>query len=67
MGHRKKDETNAYYKDYEDYIARLSKSDCCLEARQDKLFPYTLQVCINSRDVLEEFITKFAKILIEEE
>ncbi|MTJ10743.1 hypothetical protein FJR04_24240 [Anabaena sp. UHCC 0204] len=48
----------------------LDTSKCCLkiglkDESKDKLFPYTLQVCINSTEVLEEFIHHFAKILME--
>ncbi|MBD2691060.1 hypothetical protein [Anabaena catenula] len=32
---------------------------------EDNLFPYMSQVCITSKEVLEEFITHFAKILME--
>ncbi|MTJ22325.1 MULTISPECIES: hypothetical protein [Dolichospermum] len=36
-----------------------------IDLLEDKLFPYTYQVCISSGEVLEEFITYFAKILME--
>ncbi|MBS9382796.1 MAG: hypothetical protein HEQ24_00545 [Dolichospermum sp. BR01] len=36
-----------------------------IDLLEDKLFPYTYQVCISSSEVLEEFITYFAKILME--
>lgn len=50
----------------------LDKSDCCLKIAKgdigkDKLFNYAYQVAINSREVLEEFITYFAKILMEQQ
>ncbi|MBW4451470.1 MAG: hypothetical protein KME55_01655 [Nostoc indistinguendum CM1-VF10] len=50
----------------------LDNSDCCLnigkgDIGKDKLFNYAYQVAINSREVLEEFITYFAKILMEQQ
>lgn len=33
---------------------------------EDKLFPYTWQTCINSVEVLEEYLTYFAKIIMEQ-
>ncbi|MBW4428569.1 MAG: hypothetical protein KME50_30120 [Nostoc desertorum CM1-VF14] len=50
----------------------LDNSDCCLnigkgDIGKDKLFNYAYQVAINSRGVLEEFITYFAKILMEQQ
>ncbi|MEH1935994.1 MAG: hypothetical protein V7L14_20320 [Nostoc sp.] len=47
----------------------LDKSDCCLKIAKgdigkDKLFNYAYQVAINSREVLEEFLAYFAKILM---
>ncbi|QLE40209.1 hypothetical protein FD723_06900 [Nostoc sp. C052] len=50
----------------------LDNSDCCLkigkgDIGKDKLFNYAYQVAINSREVLEEFITFFAKILMEQQ
>jgi hypothetical protein len=63
--------------DYEYYLARssifleefspntLSDSDSYLVLSEDKLFPYTWQVCISSSEVLQEFISHFGKILIE--
>lgn len=38
---------------------------CYLVISDDKLFPYTRQVSINHREVLEEFISYFTKILME--
>ncbi|MCC5648602.1 hypothetical protein LC609_01890 [Nostoc sp. XA013] len=50
----------------------LDNSDCCLnigkgDIGKDKLFNYAYQVAINSKEVLEEFITYFAKILMEQQ
>jgi len=46
-------------------IEALSDNSSYLILTEDKLFPYTWQVCISSREVLEEFLSYFAKILIE--
>ncbi len=43
----------------------LSDSDSYLVLSEDKLFPYTWQVCISSGEVLEEFLGHFGKILME--
>ncbi|MBD2727127.1 hypothetical protein H6G96_12480 [Nostoc sp. FACHB-892] len=50
----------------------LDNSDCCLnigkgDIGKDKLFNYAYQVAINSKEVLEEFIIYFAKILMEQQ
>jgi len=45
----------------------LSDRDTYLIANYDKLFPGTWQVSISSREVLEEFLSQFAKILMEEQ
>jgi hypothetical protein len=50
----------------------LDNSDCCLkigkgDIGKDKLFNYAYQVIINSREVLEEYLTYFAKILMEQQ
>jgi DNA-binding CsgD family transcriptional regulator len=42
----------------------LSASNSYLVLREDKRFSYTLQICISSREVLQEFIDHFGKILI---
>ncbi|QSJ19816.1 hypothetical protein JYQ62_14570 [Nostoc sp. UHCC 0702] len=53
----------------------LDQSSCCLKVgindtgkdiSKDTLFPYTLQVCLNSSEILEEFLSYFAKILMEQ-
>lgn len=46
-------------------VDTISDSDSYLVFSEDKLFPYTWQVSINSSEVLEEFIDYFAKILME--
>jgi hypothetical protein len=46
-------------------INSLGSNDCYLVINEDKLFPYTLQVCISSREILEEFIHYFGGILME--
>ena len=45
----------------------LSDTDTYLVVNYDKLFPGTWQVFISSREVLEEFLSHFAKILMEEQ
>ncbi|MEH2322120.1 MAG: hypothetical protein V7K32_00665 [Nostoc sp.] len=50
----------------------LDNSDCCLkigkdDISKDKLFNYAYQVAINSKEILEEFVTYFAKILMEQQ
>jgi len=42
----------------------LSASNSYLVLREDKRFSYTLQICISSSEVLQEFIDHFGKILI---
>jgi hypothetical protein len=46
-------------------IEVLSNNQSYLILQEDKLFPYTWQTCISSKEVLEEFISYFAKILME--
>jgi hypothetical protein len=46
-------------------VNSLGSQDCYLSINEDKLFPYTLQVCISSREILEEFIHYFGEILME--
>jgi hypothetical protein len=48
-------------------IKKWGENSCymVIDLLEDKLFPYTYQVCISSSEVLEEFITYFAKILME--
>ena len=48
-------------------IEAISDNSSYLILREDKLFPYTRQVSINSSEVLEEFIVHFAKILMEQQ
>ncbi|AFZ15227.1 hypothetical protein Cri9333_4444 [Crinalium epipsammum PCC 9333] len=45
---------------------QLGSSDNYLILMEDKLFPYTWQVCITSSEVLNEFLAYFAKILMEQ-
>ncbi|ALF53182.1 hypothetical protein ACX27_10530 [Nostoc piscinale CENA21] len=47
-------------------IKSMGSSDYYLLFHDDKLFPYTWQVCISSKEVLEEFISYFAKIILEQ-
>lgn len=47
-------------------LGLISNTDSYLTLREDKLFPYAWQVCINSKEVLEEFIIQFAKVLMEQ-
>lgn len=47
-------------------ISNLEISDYYLAINDDKLFPYAGQVCISSSELLEEFISYFAKILLEQ-
>jgi hypothetical protein len=47
----------------------LDKSDCCLKIAKgdigkDKLFNYAYQVSVNSREILEEFLSYFVKVLM---
>jgi hypothetical protein len=62
------------YDDYEEAVSmeaddfkleQLGESSSYLILYEDKLFPYTDQVCISYSEILEEFITYFAKILME--
>jgi hypothetical protein len=46
-------------------IQALSDNQSYIILQKDKLFPYTWQASISSKEVLEEFITYFAKILME--
>jgi hypothetical protein len=46
-------------------LKSLGESSSYLILYEDKLFPYMTQVCITSIEVLEEFISYFAKILME--
>ncbi|MEH2238996.1 hypothetical protein [Nostoc sp.] len=48
-------------------IEELGSINSYLVIEEDKLFPYTWQVCISSREVLEEFFGCFAKILMEKQ
>lgn len=45
--------------------ANMADKNSYLILEEDKLFPYTWQAIINSVVVLEEFLTYFAKILME--
>ncbi|BAY38546.1 hypothetical protein NIES2111_28940 [Nostoc sp. NIES-2111] len=47
-------------------ITSLASSNSYLVINDDSLFPYSWQVCITSSEVLKEFISYFAKILMEE-
>ncbi|HAA26383.1 MAG TPA: hypothetical protein DCE56_00275 [Cyanobacteria bacterium UBA8553] len=42
----------------------LSDSNSYLVLGEDKRFSYTWQICINSSEILQEFIDHFGKILI---
>lgn len=46
-------------------VNSLGSQDCYLIINEDKLFSYTLQVCISSKEILEEFIRYFGEILME--
>ncbi len=46
-------------------IEAVSDNSSYLILSEDKLFPYALQVCITSKEVLEEFLGYFVKILME--
>jgi hypothetical protein len=46
-------------------VNSLGSHDCYLVINEDKLFPDTLQLCISSREILEEFIRYFGEILME--
>lgn len=48
-------------------INNLGGSNCYLVINDDKLFPYSWQVCITSSEVLKEFLGYFAKILMEQQ
>ena len=47
-------------------IEHLGDSSSYLAISEDKLFPYAGQVCITSREALEEFLNHFAKIIMEQ-
>lgn len=47
-------------------VNNLSDKDSYLVLQEDTLFPYMWQVSISSRDVLEEFIDFFGKVLMKE-
>ncbi|MFB2968057.1 hypothetical protein ACE1CD_03715 [Aerosakkonema sp. BLCC-F183] len=50
-----------------EFMRLMKESDCCLVIiGQDQLFHYTWQVGINSKEVLEEFLGYFGKILMEQ-
>ncbi|MBW4561177.1 MAG: hypothetical protein KME32_08440 [Mojavia pulchra JT2-VF2] len=48
-------------------IEHLGDISSYLIIHEDKLFPYAWQVCIGYKEVLEEFISYFAKILMEQQ
>ncbi|MEH2074627.1 MAG: hypothetical protein V7K57_09580 [Nostoc sp.] len=48
-------------------ITSFGDSNCYLVINDDKLFPYSWQVCITSSEVLKEFLGYFAKILMEQQ
>ncbi|MEH2215670.1 MULTISPECIES: hypothetical protein [unclassified Nostoc] len=48
-------------------ITSLGSSNCYLVINDDKLFPYSWQVCITSSEVLKEFLGYFGKILMEQQ
>ncbi|MBH8564811.1 hypothetical protein I8748_21940 [Nostoc sp. CENA67] len=48
-------------------IKEIAIKDSYIILNDDKLFPYTWQACLNSSEVLEEFLSYFAKILMEQQ
>ncbi|MEQ9622393.1 helix-turn-helix transcriptional regulator [Coleofasciculus chthonoplastes] len=46
-------------------VNSLGSHNCYLVINENQLFPDTLQVCITSREILEEFIRYFGEILME--
>ncbi|MBE9224662.1 hypothetical protein IQ264_04150 [Phormidium sp. LEGE 05292] len=48
-------------------IEKFAASQTYLILTEDKLFPYVWQVSISSKEVLREFITSFARILMEQQ
>ncbi|MGB3508715.1 MAG: hypothetical protein WBA93_05630 [Microcoleaceae cyanobacterium] len=44
----------------------LADKDTYIILDEDKLFPYTWQTCINSGEVLEEYLSYFVKIIMEQ-
>lgn len=48
-------------------ITNLGGSNSYLVINDDKLFPYSWQVCITSSEVLKEFLGYFGKILMEQQ
>jgi hypothetical protein len=57
---------HANYVEYELHPG-LEERGICIRLNEDQLFPYTWQAHIKSREVLEEFISYFAKILMEQQ
>ncbi|HEY9693262.1 MAG TPA: hypothetical protein V6D15_13705 [Oculatellaceae cyanobacterium] len=55
-----------YYYSHNEYFYILGENKCCLSIDNDSLFPYAWQVCISSKEILEEFIGYFTSILIGE-
>lgn len=51
--------------DLETYLETWADSSSYLLIQEDKLFPYAWQVSISSREVLEDFLGHFAKIIME--
>ncbi|WP_353929349.1 hypothetical protein WJM97_13585 [Okeanomitos corallinicola TIOX110] len=48
------------------YIDDLNKNNSCIPFYSNHLFTYTWQASITSKELLEEFISYFAKILMEQ-
>lgn len=48
-------------------IEELGESNSYISFTEDKLFPYMLQGCVNSSEILEEFINCFAKKIMEQQ
>ncbi|WP_375467754.1 hypothetical protein [uncultured Nostoc sp.] len=48
-------------------IEHFGNSNGYLIINEDKLFPYTWQVCISSKEVIEEFFSYFVKRLMEKQ
>ena len=64
--------TGSYsFKDYDfqeirHFFKLMESEQYCLELTQDTLFPYALQLCITTKEVLEEFLNYFGKIIMDQ-
>lgn len=63
--HNKDELTTICLNGFSEYNVSDSKTYLCI--REDKEFDYTWQMFINSREILQEFITYFGKILLNME